>query len=122
MKCALACIFAIAGWYLLYPPATQQSAPDSQVSLSKWEIDGPYGTAADCDAAYRDDLNSMVGLRQNSNDFLQTLAGRCVAFDDHCLAKHTCIEIKRLGLTEYEPVKIAVSRVQQDIPFASNCG
>jgi hypothetical protein len=87
MKRALACVLAIAGWYLLYPPASLKNDPDSPASLSKWEIDGSYSTAADCDAAYRDDLNSMVGLRQNSNDFLQTQAGRCIASDDPRLAK-----------------------------------
>ena len=29
MKPWLACIIAIAGWYLLYPPATQKGGPDS---------------------------------------------------------------------------------------------
>ena len=87
MKRALACVLAIAGWYLMYPPATQRSGPDSQAPLSKWEIDGSYSTAADCDAAYRDDLNSMVGLRQNSHDFLQTQVGRCIASDDPRIAR-----------------------------------
>ena len=87
MKRALACVLAIAGWYLLYPPASLKNDPDSPSSLSKWEIDGAYSTAADCDAAYRDDLNSMVGLKQNSHDFLQTQVGRCIASDDPRLAK-----------------------------------
>jgi hypothetical protein len=46
-----------------------------------------YRTAADCDAAYRDDLNSIAGSSQDSIDFLQTQAGRCVASDDSCLAR-----------------------------------
>ena len=46
---------------------------DSYAPLSTWNIDGFYGTAADCDAAYHDDLNSLVGLEQNSHDFLQTI-------------------------------------------------
>jgi len=90
MKRALACILAIAGWYLIYPPATNKAGSDSQASLSKWIIDGSYGTAADCDAAYREDLNAMPGLQKNShrdNAFLQTQAGRCVASDDPRLAK-----------------------------------
>jgi hypothetical protein len=82
MKPILAYILAIAGWYLLYPPATHMGNPDSYISLSKWEIDGSYGTAADCDAAYHDDLNSIVGLGHDSPDFLQTQAGRCIPSDD----------------------------------------
>jgi hypothetical protein len=87
MKRGLVCVFAIAGWYLLYPPASLQNDPDSPASLSKWEVDGSYGSAADCDAAYRDDLNSMARLGQNSLDFLQIQVGRCVAADDPRLAK-----------------------------------
>ena len=87
MNRTLACVVAVAGWCLLYPPATLKGNPDSHTSLSKWEIDGSYSSAADCDAAYHDDLNSMVGLRQNSNDFLQTQAGRCIPSDDPRLAK-----------------------------------
>jgi hypothetical protein len=87
MNRALACVIAVAGWYLLYPPATQKGSPDSSISLSKWKVDGAYGSAADCDAAHRDDLKSMAGLGPNSSDFLQTQAGRCVASDDPRLAK-----------------------------------
>ena len=87
MKHGLACILAIAGWYLLYPPATYKGNPDSYTALSQWHVDGSYSTVADCDAAYHDDLNSLVGSRQNSNDFLQTQAGRCIAVDDPRLAK-----------------------------------
>ena len=87
MKRSFACIIAIAGWYLLYPPAIHKGSPDSYTSLSQWNIDGSYGTAADCDAAYRDDVNALQGLTQNSLDFLQTQAGRCVASDDPRLAK-----------------------------------
>jgi hypothetical protein len=87
MNRALVCALAIAWWYLLYPPATQKSGPDSYTSLSTWNIDGSYGTAADCDAAYHDDLNSIVGLKHSSPDFLQTQVGRCVAADDPRLAK-----------------------------------
>jgi hypothetical protein len=50
-------------------------------------IDGSYGTATDCHQAYHDDLNALQGLEQNSPDFLQTQAGRCVASDDPRLAK-----------------------------------
>jgi hypothetical protein len=32
MVSAPPCILAIAGWYLVYPPAKQKSGPDSQVS------------------------------------------------------------------------------------------
>jgi hypothetical protein len=71
----------------MYPPASQNGDPDSYISISKWEIDASHSSAADRDATYRDELNSMVGLRQNSNDFLQTRAGRCIASDDSCLAK-----------------------------------
>jgi hypothetical protein len=87
MKPAVTYVIAIAGWYLLYPPATQRCGPDSRMSLSTWVIDGAYGSAADCDAAYRDDLNSVTGLNPNSSDFLQTQAGRCVRFDDPRLTK-----------------------------------
>lgn len=87
MNRALACALAIAGCYLIYPPVTHKADPDSRTPFSKWHIDGSYGTAADCDAAYHDDLDSMVGLRQNSNDFLQTQAGRCIRRDDPRLAK-----------------------------------
>ena len=34
MKHKLAYIIAIAGWYLLYPPATQKRGPDSYPVLS----------------------------------------------------------------------------------------
>ena len=94
MKRGLVCVFAIAGWYLLYPPASLQNDPDSPASLSKWEVDGSYGSAADCEAAHSDDLNGMLGLAKDSHDseegreaFLQTQAGRCVAADDPRLAK-----------------------------------
>jgi hypothetical protein len=94
MKCALACALAIAWWYLLYPPASQKEGPDSIASLSSWQNDGSYGTAADCDAAHLDDLNSMLGLMQNSRGreesrkaFLQTQAGRCIASVDPRLAR-----------------------------------
>jgi hypothetical protein len=86
MKCALACILAISGWYLLYPPATQGN-PEAYTALSQWNIDGSYGSAADCHEAHRDDLNALQGLEQNSPDFLQTQAGRCIAADDPRLAK-----------------------------------
>jgi len=87
MKHGLACILSIAGWYLLYPSAIYQGNPDSYTALSQWNVDGSYGTAVDCIAAYHDDLNSLVGLRQNSNEFLQTQAGRCIAVNDPRLAK-----------------------------------
>jgi hypothetical protein len=82
MKRGLGCILAVAGWYLLYPPATHRGNPDSYTTLSQWNIDGSYGTVADCNAAYRDDLDWMAGLSRNSHDLLQTQAGRCVASDD----------------------------------------
>ena len=82
MKHPIACIFTIAGWYLLYPPATHIGSPDSYTSLTQWKIDGSYGTARDCDEAYHDDMNALQGLTQNSRDFLQTQAARCVASDD----------------------------------------
>ena len=66
MKRALPGALAIAGWCLIYSPATLKGDPDSQASLSNWEIDGSYGTAGDCDAAHRSDLNSMLGLEENS--------------------------------------------------------
>ena len=56
-------------------------------ALSQWIIDGSYGSAADCDEAHHSDLNALQGLTQNSRDFLQTQAGRCVAADDTRLAK-----------------------------------
>jgi hypothetical protein len=61
MSRPLAFVLAIAGWYLLNPPANHHGNPDSHQALSQWNIDGPYGTAADCDVAYHDDLNSMIG-------------------------------------------------------------
>ena len=81
------CILAIAGWYLLYPPATYKGNPDSYTSLLQWNIDGSYGTAADCHEAHHHDLNALQGLEQNSPDFLQTKGGRCIAADDPRLAK-----------------------------------
>ena len=81
MNPTIGCIIAIAGWYLLYPPATQKSGSDSHTP-PKWVVDGSYSTAADCDQAHYDDLNALQGLAQNSRDFLQTQAGRCVAADD----------------------------------------
>jgi hypothetical protein len=94
MKRELACtLLAIAGWYLIYPPVTDRGLPNCQASLSRWEIDGSYGTAVDCDAAYHSDLSSM-GLDANRADsedahnaFLQTRAGRCIASDDPRLAE-----------------------------------
>jgi hypothetical protein len=35
MKRGFVCILAIAGWYLLYPPATQQGYPDSYTTQSQ---------------------------------------------------------------------------------------
>jgi hypothetical protein len=35
MKRALACILAIAGWYLLYPPAHHKGNPDSSTAPSR---------------------------------------------------------------------------------------
>jgi hypothetical protein len=32
-EAALACILAIAGWYLFYPPAIHKDNPDSYTSL-----------------------------------------------------------------------------------------
>jgi hypothetical protein len=55
----LACILAIAGWYLINPSATQKGGPDSYTSLSKWVIDGSYSSAADCDEAHRSGLNAL---------------------------------------------------------------
>ena len=82
MKHALICLLAIAGWYLLYPPAIHRGGPESYASLSQWKIDGSYATPAECDSAHQDDLSRLQGLAQNSPDFLQTKAGRCVASDD----------------------------------------
>jgi hypothetical protein len=87
MKHEFVCILAIVGWYLLYPPVTYKVDPDSYTSLSKWVIDGSYGSAADCDEAHRSDVNALQGLAQNSRDFLQTQVGRCIAADDPRLAK-----------------------------------
>jgi hypothetical protein len=87
MKHRLACIIAIAGWYLVYPPATQRGGPDSYPALSGWHIDGSYGSAADCREAHKNDLSALQGLRQDSGDLLQTQAGRCVATDDPRLAE-----------------------------------
>ena len=87
MKHVIACIIAIAGWYLLYPPATNNGNPDSYAAMSEWNIDGSFGTAADCHEAHHGDLNALQGLEQNSRDFLQTQAGRCIAADDPRLAR-----------------------------------
>ncbi len=87
MKHWLACIIAIAGWYLLYPPATQKSGPDSYPALSQWHIGGAYGSAADCAEAHRSDVSALQGLDQASSDFLQAQAGRCIAADDPRLAE-----------------------------------
>jgi hypothetical protein len=87
MKHKLACIIAIAGWYLLYPPVTRNSGPDSYPALSRWHIDGSYGSAADCHEAHRSDLNALQGLKQEPHDFLQVQVGRCVATDDPRLAE-----------------------------------
>ena len=82
-----ACIIAIAGWYLIYPPATYTSAGAySHTAFSQWSIDGSYGTVADCDAAHDRDLNGMQGLKQSSADFLQTRAGECIKSYDPRLA------------------------------------
>ena len=40
MNRALACILAIAGWYLLYPPATDTGNPHSYTAMSHWSKDG----------------------------------------------------------------------------------
>jgi hypothetical protein len=61
MKCSFACIIAIAGWYLLYPPAHHKGNPDSSTAPSEWTIDGSYGSAADCDEAHQGDLNALQG-------------------------------------------------------------
>ncbi|MBV8773473.1 MAG: hypothetical protein JO166_14265 [Deltaproteobacteria bacterium] len=82
MKYARACIFAIAGWYLLYPPATHKGGSESYSTLSRWNIDGSYSSAAACYEAHYEDLDALQGLEQNSRDFLQTQAGRCIAADD----------------------------------------
>jgi hypothetical protein len=87
MKHGLACIIAIVGWYLLYPPATRNSGPDSYPALSQWHIDGSYGSEVDCREAHRSDLSALQGLEQNSRDFLQVQAGRCIAADDPRLAQ-----------------------------------
>ena len=87
MKQAFACILTIPGWYLLYPPAIHKGSPDTYTTLSQWSIDGSYGSASYCDHAHHDDLAAMQGLSQNSRDFLQTQAGRCVASDDPRLTK-----------------------------------
>jgi len=87
MKRPLACVLAIAGWYLLYPPATHKGNPDSYTELSQWNVDGSFDTAAHCNDAYDNDLKALQGLEQNSRDFLQTQAGRCIASDDPRLGK-----------------------------------
>src|SRR5262245_38447921 len=38
MNRALACVIAIAGWYLMYPPVTHKGETNSRAALSKWEI------------------------------------------------------------------------------------
>ena len=59
-QCVFACIIAIAGWYLIYPPATYQgSSPYSHTAFSQWNVDGSYGTSADCEAAYHRDLYGL---------------------------------------------------------------
>ena len=88
MKRKLACTPATARWYLLYPPAGQKTDPDSLAQLSKWVIDGSFGTAADCEAAHLADLSAMLGLVEKARkDFFQTQAGQCVAADDPRLPK-----------------------------------
>ena len=87
MKREFACIIAIAGWYLLYPPAIQRSGPDSYPALSRWHIDGAYGSATDCHEAHKSDLSALQGLAQDSSDFLQVQTGRCIAADDPRLAQ-----------------------------------
>ena len=82
MDRALACILAIAGWYLLYPPAIHNGDPDSYAALSQWNIDGSYSTQQDCHEAHHGDLSALQGLDQSSPDFLQTQTGKCIASDD----------------------------------------
>jgi hypothetical protein len=38
MKRALACVLAVAGWYLLAAPATHKGVPDSCTTLSEWTL------------------------------------------------------------------------------------
>ena len=88
MERGLACIIAIAGCYLIYPPANYISTGAySHSAFSQWNVDGSYGTAADCVAAYYGDLYGIQGLQQNSPDFLQTQAGECVRSTDPRLGK-----------------------------------
>jgi hypothetical protein len=84
---ALVCVLAIAGWYLVYPPAAHKGNPDSYTALSQWNIDSSFGSAADCYAVHHSDLTALQGLAQNSRDFLQTQVGRCIAADDPRLVK-----------------------------------
>jgi hypothetical protein len=93
MKHGFACILAIAGWYLLYPPVNHNGFPDLQASISKWETDSSYATAVDCTTAHRGDLSAVRSGKVNPADsedahnaFLQTRAGRCVRSDDPRLA------------------------------------
>ena len=87
MERVIPCIIAIAGWYLIYPPTTYTASVYSHAAFSQWNVDGSYGTAADCVAAYYGDLYGIQGLQQNSPDFLQTQAGECVRSTDPRLGK-----------------------------------
>jgi hypothetical protein len=62
MKQVIGCILAIAGWDLLYPPAIHRGSQESYTALSGWNIDGSYGSSADCDEAHYDDVNGAAGI------------------------------------------------------------
>ena len=53
MKQAFACILGIGGSNLLYPQAHYKANLDSYTALSEWNLDGSYGSAADCYQAQR---------------------------------------------------------------------
>jgi hypothetical protein len=64
-------------------PTLYRDSRDSYTAFSQWKVDGSYGSAA----VHQDDSNALEGLAQNSRDFHQTQAGRCIASEDPRLAK-----------------------------------
>ena len=94
MRLRHAAALALAGWYLIVPPAGRTLRVGLAAPLSQWRTVGTFNSAGDCEAGKRKGLPLLekrikekagkAGVAAHDSDVqaLAQLALRCVASDD----------------------------------------
>ena len=81
MKSQLAALLAVAGWYLMTPPAQPNGRFDTSAPISKWRIEAGFASSDDCKKTVAT-LGSKAAQEGRPGDVEAIKNAQCVATDD----------------------------------------